>query len=163
MSSRPRSRERTQLPTSVTGRVSANPVSALEENVQVIKRWERAILLARSKGQQLSDWIACTAGSGPVLLLHVVSFAGWVGVNVGAIRGISPFDRHQEKVVAKKSQGRAKKRSRPAAKRDLLRRPTSAFAAGCFFFAMQPRRATGTPAINAGCDMPQVVRFGFRS
>ena len=35
------------------------------------QRWERAIVLARSKGEQLSDWIACTAGSGPVLILHV--------------------------------------------------------------------------------------------
>jgi uncharacterized membrane protein len=66
--------------------------SALEENVQAIRRWERATLLARSKGEQLSDWIACAAGSGPVLLLHVVWFGVWVSVNVGAIRGITPFD-----------------------------------------------------------------------
>lgn len=45
--------------------------SAVEENVEAIKRWERAIMLARSKAEQVSDWIACTAGSGPVLLLHV--------------------------------------------------------------------------------------------
>ena len=38
--------------------------SAVAENVQAIKRWERAIVLARSKNQQLSDWIACTAASG---------------------------------------------------------------------------------------------------
>jgi uncharacterized membrane protein len=66
--------------------------SALEENVQAIKRWERAILLARSKAEQVSDWIACTAGSGPVLVLHVVWFGIWVVVNGGAIRGIRPFD-----------------------------------------------------------------------
>jgi hypothetical protein len=41
--------------------------SALEENVQAIKRWEKMILLARSKAEQVSDWIACTAGSGPVV------------------------------------------------------------------------------------------------
>ena len=63
--------------------------SALEENVQAIKRWERAILLARSKGEQLSDWIAYTAGSVPVLILHVVWFGVWLIVNVGAIRGIT--------------------------------------------------------------------------
>ena len=67
--------------------------SALEENVQAIKRWERAILLARSKAEQVSDWIACTAGSGPVLVLHVVWFGAWAVVNVGMIRGIRPFDR----------------------------------------------------------------------
>ena len=46
--------------------------SAVEENVQAIKRWERTILLTRSTAEQVSDWIACTAGSGPFLLLHVV-------------------------------------------------------------------------------------------
>ena len=66
--------------------------SALEENVQAIKRWERAILLARSKAEQVSDWIACTAGSGPVLVLHLLWFGGWVAVNAGAIPGIRPFD-----------------------------------------------------------------------
>jgi hypothetical protein len=30
----------------------------VEENVQAIKRWERAILRARSKAEQVSDWIA---------------------------------------------------------------------------------------------------------
>ena len=66
--------------------------SALEENVQAVKRWERAILLARSKAEQVSDWITCTAGSGPVLVLHVVWFGIWVTVNAGGIRGIRPFD-----------------------------------------------------------------------
>ena len=66
--------------------------STLDENVQTIKRWERTILLARSKAEQVSDWIACTAGSGPVLVLHVAWFGAWVTVNVGAIRVIRPFD-----------------------------------------------------------------------
>lgn len=66
--------------------------SALEENVQAIKRWERTILLTRSKAEQVSDWIAGTAASGPVLLLHVVWFGAWVIVNVGLIRGVRPFD-----------------------------------------------------------------------
>jgi uncharacterized membrane protein len=63
----------------------------LEENVQAIKQWEGAILLSRSKAEQVSDWIACTAGSGPVLLLHVVWFVVWVMVNAGVV-GIRPFD-----------------------------------------------------------------------
>ena len=67
--------------------------SALEENVQAIKRWEKAILLGRSKAEQVSDWIAAKAGSGPVLVFHVVWFGVWVAVNAGAIRGIRPFDR----------------------------------------------------------------------
>jgi len=66
--------------------------SALEENVQAIKRWERGILLARSIVEQISDWIACKAGSGPVLVLHVVWFGTWVCLNVGVLRGVRPFD-----------------------------------------------------------------------
>jgi uncharacterized membrane protein len=73
--------------------LDADRSSALEENVQAIKRWEKAILLARSKAEQVSDWIVCTAGSGPVLFLHVVWFAAWVIMNVDLIRGIRPFDR----------------------------------------------------------------------
>jgi uncharacterized membrane protein len=64
----------------------------LEENAQAINRWERTILLARSKAEQVSDWIACAAGSGPVLVLHVVQFGAWVTVNIGVIRGIRPAD-----------------------------------------------------------------------
>ena len=64
----------------------------MEENVQAIKRWESTILLARSKAEQVSDWIACTAGSGPVLVLRIVWFAVWVTVNAGPVRGIRPFD-----------------------------------------------------------------------
>jgi uncharacterized membrane protein len=66
--------------------------SAVEENVQAIKGWERAILRTRTRAEQVSDWIACTAGSGPVLILHVVWFGVWVTVNAGAIPGVRVFD-----------------------------------------------------------------------
>ena len=66
--------------------------STLDENVQAIKRWENAILLARSQAERVSDWIACTAGKGPVLLFHVIWFGAWITVNEGAIRSIRPFD-----------------------------------------------------------------------
>jgi uncharacterized membrane protein len=55
--------------------------SALEENVQAIKRWERTILQTRSKAEQVSDWITATAGSGPVLVLHILWFGVWVTMN----------------------------------------------------------------------------------
>ena len=45
---------------------------AFEENVQAIKSWERAILLGRSKTEQISDWIASTVTSASVLLIHLV-------------------------------------------------------------------------------------------
>jgi uncharacterized membrane protein len=64
----------------------------VEENVQAIKRWERTILRARSKAQQIVDSVVCKAGSGPVLALHVVWFGLWIAVNSGVIRGVRPFD-----------------------------------------------------------------------
>ena len=74
-------------------RLTSDRSSAVEENVQAIKGWEKAILRARSTAEQVSDWIACTAASGPVLLLHVLWFGGWMTVNAGLIRGVRPFDR----------------------------------------------------------------------
>jgi uncharacterized membrane protein len=65
---------------------------ALEENVEAIKQWEQALLRGRSKAEQLGDWIAATAASGPVLILHVVWFTLWVTANVGWIPGVEPFD-----------------------------------------------------------------------
>jgi uncharacterized membrane protein len=73
--------------------LSPDRSSAVEENVQAIKGWEKAILRARSKAEQVSDWIACTAASGPVLILHVLWFGGWMTVNAGLVRGVRPFDR----------------------------------------------------------------------
>ena len=86
----PRNRPERQRKVDTTRRRAAS--SAVEQNVQAIKRWERAILLARSKSEQISDWIACTAASGPVLLLHVLWFAVWVTVNTGLVRSVRPFD-----------------------------------------------------------------------
>ncbi len=65
---------------------------ALDENLKVIKTWERAILRARSREQRFSNWIVAAAGSGTVLLFHVVWFISWVGLNVGLVPQITPFD-----------------------------------------------------------------------
>ena len=74
------------------GACGPDAASAVEQNVQAIKRWEHGILLARSKAEQISDWIAFTAGSGPVLALHLVWFALWVSLNAGVLRRVRPFD-----------------------------------------------------------------------
>lgn len=70
----------------------ASADTTLDENVQAIKRWERAILLARSMAERISDWVACTAGSGGVMLVHVIWFAGWIAVNDALVPGLRPFD-----------------------------------------------------------------------
>ena len=70
---------------------SATPI-ALDENVQAIKSWERAILLGRTRTEQLSDWIVSTVASASVVVMHLVWFALWVTMNIGAVPGIEPFD-----------------------------------------------------------------------
>jgi uncharacterized membrane protein len=74
------------------GKRSSTAGIALEENVQAIRAWEQTILLRRSRAEQIGDWIACTAASGPVLLGHLVWFTLWVTANVGVLPGIAPFD-----------------------------------------------------------------------
>ena len=80
----------------VTSRARADDSSgsptALDENVREIKRWEQATLHARSKTQQLSDWIASAAAGGPVLIAHAIWFAAWIAINVGLVPGLKPFD-----------------------------------------------------------------------
>ena len=90
----PRRSQKTEQLGRGVDRASLSPArsSAVEENVQAIKGWERAILRARSTVEQVSDWIACTAGSGPVLILHVLWFGAWVTVNLGGVPGVRPFD-----------------------------------------------------------------------
>ena len=64
----------------------------VEENVEAIKAWELETLHSRSRIEQISDWVAGTAASGPVLLAHVLCFAGWIVVNAGWVPPVRPFD-----------------------------------------------------------------------
>lgn len=65
---------------------------AVEENVETIRRWEQAALHARSKTEQLADWVANTAAGGMVLCLHIGWFSFWVLANSRLIPGVAPFD-----------------------------------------------------------------------
>jgi uncharacterized membrane protein len=68
------------------------PTNALDENVEEIKSWERSSLLTRSRTEQISDWVAATASSGPALVLHLLWFTFWVCANTRIIRSLKPFD-----------------------------------------------------------------------
>jgi uncharacterized membrane protein len=74
------------------GHHAQRPPVVLEENVEAVKLWEQATLQARSRAEQAGDWIAGTAASGPMLLLHVVWFGMWVSANIGLLPGVTPFD-----------------------------------------------------------------------
>ena len=64
----------------------------MEENVRAIKDWEQSALHSRSRAERFSEWITSTAGRGPVLVGHLVWFAGWAAVNTGLVPGVRPFD-----------------------------------------------------------------------
>jgi len=71
---------------------TAEETTTVEENLQAIKEWELATLHSRSPAEQLSDWIASIASTGPFMAGHVVWFAGWITVNLGLVSRIRPFD-----------------------------------------------------------------------
>jgi len=74
------------------GRRGGSGRSAIEENVEAIRAWERAYLRARSRAAQFSDWVAATAGRGHVIALHAVWFVVWLLINAGVIPGLPVFD-----------------------------------------------------------------------
>jgi uncharacterized membrane protein len=65
---------------------------AVEENVEAIKAWDRALLLKRTKAERFSDWITTGAAGGWSMLAHGVWFAVWIGANTHVISKIAPFD-----------------------------------------------------------------------
>lgn len=67
-------------------------IHAVEENVNAIKSWDRALLLERSKVERLSDSITLAAAGGRSIVLHAIGFTVWIVVNTGLVPGIDPFD-----------------------------------------------------------------------
>ena len=67
-------------------------IHAVEENVEAIKSWDRALLLRRSWTERISDRITNTAASGKSMVAHAVWFAAWIAVNTRLIPGLKPFD-----------------------------------------------------------------------
>ena len=65
---------------------------AVQENIDAIKRWERASLRDRSRAERLSDWVTENAAHGGVLMFHLVWFLAWIALNVGVVPGLAPFD-----------------------------------------------------------------------
>jgi len=67
-------------------------IQAVEENVEKIKEWDRALLLRRSWSQRLSDRITNIAASGGSMLAHAIWFTAWILINTDRIPGVTPFD-----------------------------------------------------------------------
>lgn len=85
------SSSRVEAPSQTAPRADSTNAT-LDENVEAIKSWERATLLSRSKAELIGDWIARTAASTPVLLLHALWFSFWISANGGLFPGVTPFD-----------------------------------------------------------------------
>ncbi len=71
---------------------SAGAINAVEENVEAIKSWDRALLVRRSTIERLSDSVTLAAAAGPSIVLHAIWFAAWIAINTGLVPVISPFD-----------------------------------------------------------------------
>jgi uncharacterized membrane protein len=67
-------------------------INAVEENVEAIKSWDRALLLRRSWAQRISDRITSIAASGASMLAHLVWFTSWIAINTNLVPGIESFD-----------------------------------------------------------------------
>ncbi len=68
------------------------PINAIEENVEAIKSWDRALLLKRTWAQRISDGITNVAASGGSMLAHAIWFFAWIVINTKLIPGINSFD-----------------------------------------------------------------------
>ena len=71
---------------------SRGPSRVLDDNVEVIKRWEREALHNRSRAEQIAERVTRDAASGAVLLFHAIWFASWLLANTGMLPGVRPFD-----------------------------------------------------------------------
>jgi uncharacterized membrane protein len=68
-------------------------INAIEENVEAIKSWDRALLLRRTWMERIADRITNVAASRGSMLGHAIWFAAWIAINVNMIPAIKPFDR----------------------------------------------------------------------
>jgi len=66
--------------------------TSIEHNIQLIAELEEKALATRSVGEKIGDAASRLIGSMPFVLFHLVWFAAWIALNLGAIPGIKPFD-----------------------------------------------------------------------
>ena len=64
----------------------------IERNVRLVAELEEQALAGRSPGEKLGDAASRLIGSMPFVVFHLVWFAAWIALNLGAIPGMKPFD-----------------------------------------------------------------------
>ena len=66
--------------------------AASAQNIRAISDLEHSALARRSTGERWADRVAGTACKAWFTYAHFVWFSGWVIVNTGIVKGITPFD-----------------------------------------------------------------------
>jgi uncharacterized membrane protein len=65
---------------------------SIEHNIQLVAELEEKALATRSVGEKIGDGASRLIGSMPFVIFHLVWFAAWIALNLGAIPGMKPFD-----------------------------------------------------------------------
>jgi uncharacterized membrane protein len=65
---------------------------AVHANVAAISDMESQALRNRTRAERVSDALLQATGNLGFLGAHALAFAAWVGVNLGAVPGLTPFD-----------------------------------------------------------------------
>ena len=65
---------------------------AAQQNIETIAKLEQESIERRSAGEKVGDAFTRVMGSLTFVVLHVLGFAAWFAINLGAIPGIEPFD-----------------------------------------------------------------------
>jgi uncharacterized membrane protein len=73
-------------------RASRSVATHMDRNVRAIARLEKSAIADRSSADRVSDAVTWVAGSAGFVAAHVIAFALWIGINVGLVTGVEPFD-----------------------------------------------------------------------
>ena len=76
------------------GRVGSISMSQdyVQEHIALVAKYELEFLAKRSQAERVTDAIAAFAGSLTFVVIHVVVFICWIGVNTATVGGIPHFD-----------------------------------------------------------------------
>ena len=66
--------------------------SVLERNMQRMQDRRAEQQAAATLSERLSDGITRFAGSMTFVIIHAIAYGAWIGINLGVVPGIKPFD-----------------------------------------------------------------------
>ncbi len=64
------------------------------KNLRAIAQIEKDFLEKRTLSERIGDSVGAAAGSVPFVLIHLAWFGAWLGLNLGGVPGIQPFDKY---------------------------------------------------------------------